>query len=92
MLVDLNGADIPPSATEPSFERGAAFMAELLVVGPEVAGDAFQKMTAEQRDQLLLDLHAFWQFQREIWIGLDTWNTRQKHYVLPDAPPEPEIH
>lgn len=76
MIVDVTGADIAPSNTDPSFERGAAFLAELLTVGPEAAGIAFQQMNPDQRMQVLADLFALMQFLREIWNGLDNWNQR----------------
>ena len=88
MLVDLNGAAVAPSNEAPSFERGAAFLAELLTVGPESAGAAFQQMTPAQREQILADLFALMQFLREVWNGLDTWNQRD----VADHAPQPETN
>lgn len=86
MLVDIRGDEIAPSNEDPSFERGAAFLAELMTIGPEAAGTAFLKMNPEQRQQVLADLFVLMQFLREIWNTLDVWNQRD----IEDNKPQPE--
>lgn len=64
MLVDVSGTPIVDEHA-PSMERGAAFLAELLTVGPETVAEALQA-SPEVRSRLLDDLHALSMFLGEI--------------------------
>lgn len=81
-LVDLSGNEIP-SEGAPSMERGAAWLAELLELGPDTAAEAFVGMTHADRETLLNDIQALMMFLREFWAHYHSY-----HLANPAPPSE----